>query len=199
SAVHENNRSCERHRERSYRRSRPECHCRTGIDEADFARRCLDHGQLQGNSAPRDESRPARHGQSRCHGPRIQREGRQLRQCQRSSFQPATSRKCDGQLCEGGAAHPRQNRPQSWRKRPPATTWNVGSAEGLDSAMSAAASTFDNADAWRPAVNPWIIALAVTLATFMEAVFSPASRRYWRIRFLPPNVAWHSPSMASPS
>ena len=36
--------------------------------------------------------------------------------------------------------------------------------------MSAAASTFDNADAWRPAVNPWIIALAVTLATFMEVM-----------------------------
>src|SRR5438445_6076093 len=36
--------------------------------------------------------------------------------------------------------------------------------------MSAAASTFDNADAWRPAVNPWIIALAVTLATFMEVL-----------------------------
>jgi MFS transporter, DHA2 family, multidrug resistance protein len=28
----------------------------------------------------------------------------------------------------------------------------------------------DNAEAWRPAVNPWIIALAVTLATFMEVL-----------------------------
>jgi DHA2 family multidrug resistance protein len=36
--------------------------------------------------------------------------------------------------------------------------------------MSAAAGTFDNADAWRPAVNPWIIAIAVTLATFMEVL-----------------------------
>lgn len=36
--------------------------------------------------------------------------------------------------------------------------------------MSAAAPTFDGADAWRPAVNPWIIALAVTLATFMEVL-----------------------------
>src|ERR1700739_3242384 len=36
--------------------------------------------------------------------------------------------------------------------------------------MSAAATTFDGADAWRPAVNPWIIALAVTLATFMEVL-----------------------------
>src|SRR6201997_480228 len=34
--------------------------------------------------------------------------------------------------------------------------------------MSAAAITLDDADAWRPAVNPWIIALTVTLATFME-------------------------------
>ena len=28
----------------------------------------------------------------------------------------------------------------------------------------------DQADAWRPSVNPWIIALAVTLATFMEVL-----------------------------
>jgi len=36
--------------------------------------------------------------------------------------------------------------------------------------MSAAAVPIDQADAWRPAVNPWIIALAVTLATFMEVL-----------------------------
>jgi len=36
--------------------------------------------------------------------------------------------------------------------------------------MSAAAATLDQADAWRPAVNPWVIALAVTLATFMEVL-----------------------------
>jgi DHA2 family multidrug resistance protein len=36
--------------------------------------------------------------------------------------------------------------------------------------MSAAAATLGNDDAWRPAVNPWIIALAVTLATFMEVL-----------------------------
>jgi DHA2 family multidrug resistance protein len=38
--------------------------------------------------------------------------------------------------------------------------------------MSAAAATLNqgSAEAWRPAVNPWIIALAVTLATFMEVL-----------------------------
>lgn len=36
--------------------------------------------------------------------------------------------------------------------------------------MSSATATMDNADAWRPAVNPWVIALAVTLATFMEVL-----------------------------
>ncbi len=36
--------------------------------------------------------------------------------------------------------------------------------------MSAAAVTLDPAQAWRPAVNPWVIALAVTLATFMEVL-----------------------------
>jgi len=36
--------------------------------------------------------------------------------------------------------------------------------------MSAATATFDQAEAWRPAVNPWIIAVAVTLATFMEVL-----------------------------
>jgi MFS transporter, DHA2 family, multidrug resistance protein len=36
--------------------------------------------------------------------------------------------------------------------------------------MSAASITMNDAEAWRPAVNPWIIALAVTLATFMEVL-----------------------------
>jgi DHA2 family multidrug resistance protein len=36
--------------------------------------------------------------------------------------------------------------------------------------MSSTTAALDNADAWRPAVNPWIIALAVTLATFMEVL-----------------------------
>ncbi len=36
--------------------------------------------------------------------------------------------------------------------------------------MSAATTTLDQADVWRPAVNPWIIAITVTLATFMEVL-----------------------------
>src|SRR5208282_2563818 len=38
--------------------------------------------------------------------------------------------------------------------------------------MSAAAVTLNNAnaEAWRPAINPWIIAITVTLATFMEVL-----------------------------
>jgi DHA2 family multidrug resistance protein len=36
--------------------------------------------------------------------------------------------------------------------------------------MSTAALTANDVDAWRPAVNPWIIAVAVTLATFMEVL-----------------------------
>src|SRR4051795_4207661 len=36
--------------------------------------------------------------------------------------------------------------------------------------MGAATATLDQADSWRPAVNPWVIALAVTLATFMEVL-----------------------------
>jgi DHA2 family multidrug resistance protein len=36
--------------------------------------------------------------------------------------------------------------------------------------MSSATATLDRADGSRPAINPWIIALAVTLATFMEVL-----------------------------
>src|ERR1043165_4835235 len=36
--------------------------------------------------------------------------------------------------------------------------------------MSAASVTMNAAEEGRPAVNPWIIALAVTLATFMEVL-----------------------------
>src|SRR5580658_4972056 len=38
--------------------------------------------------------------------------------------------------------------------------------------MSAAAAPLNdaNAEAWRPAINPWVIAMTVTLATFMEVL-----------------------------
>jgi DHA2 family multidrug resistance protein len=36
--------------------------------------------------------------------------------------------------------------------------------------MSTATLTMNTADDWKPAVNPWIIAIAVTLATFMEVL-----------------------------
>ena len=36
--------------------------------------------------------------------------------------------------------------------------------------MSSAALTADGAALPRPAVNPWVIAMAVTLATFMEVL-----------------------------
>src|SRR5438477_4530075 len=36
--------------------------------------------------------------------------------------------------------------------------------------MSSTTLTLDQTDEWRPAVNPWIIAIAVTLATFMEVL-----------------------------
>src|SRR5512137_685463 len=36
--------------------------------------------------------------------------------------------------------------------------------------MGAASITMNEAAEWRPAVNPWIIALTVTLATFMEVL-----------------------------
>jgi MFS transporter, DHA2 family, multidrug resistance protein len=36
--------------------------------------------------------------------------------------------------------------------------------------MSAGAAALDDADVWRPAINPWIIAITVTLATFMEVL-----------------------------
>ncbi|MGA9354373.1 MAG: DHA2 family efflux MFS transporter permease subunit [Terriglobales bacterium] len=36
--------------------------------------------------------------------------------------------------------------------------------------MSSASITMNDAEAWQPAVNPWVIALAVTLATFMEVL-----------------------------
>jgi MFS transporter, DHA2 family, multidrug resistance protein len=36
--------------------------------------------------------------------------------------------------------------------------------------VSAAAATFNPADDWRPPINPWIIAVTVTLATFMEVL-----------------------------
>ena len=64
-----------------------------------------------------------------------------------------------------------------FEQRPPVASRRIRHAQGLDSRMSAASGTMgqakgqteDHAD-WRPAVNPWVIALAVTLATFMEVL-----------------------------
>jgi DHA2 family multidrug resistance protein len=36
--------------------------------------------------------------------------------------------------------------------------------------MSAGSTTVGQPDVWRPAINPWIIAITVTLATFMEVL-----------------------------
>jgi len=36
--------------------------------------------------------------------------------------------------------------------------------------MSTASLTMNESAEWRPAFNPWVIALAVTLATFMEVL-----------------------------
>ena len=54
-------------------------------------------------------------------------------------------------------------------KRAHSAAGNVGRTEGLGE-MSSAALTADGAALPRPVVNPWVIALAVTLATFMEVL-----------------------------
>ena len=45
-----------------------------------------------------------------------------------------------------------------------------GLNRGLDQIMGAATLTMNDAAEWRSAVNPWVIAMAVTLATFMEVL-----------------------------
>src|SRR5262249_12831311 len=82
----------------------------------------------------------------------------------------ASARKRHGQLRESSAARPGQDRSRSGRKQrqlfaPRHVCGTKGVREMSISAAIPAPREFE-----RPAVNPWIIALTVTLATFMEVL-----------------------------
>ena len=78
------------------------------------------------------------------------------------------SGKCDRQFREDRAAHSRENRhrPRS-RSEPPFADRFVRVAGGLFSVSDEAPKADSD---WKPKGNPWLIAVAVTLAAFMEVL-----------------------------
>ena len=103
---------------------------------------------------------------------RLQRPRRQHRRRQRRALQPAAAGKRHRQLRESRAARAGEDRARSGREQgPPAAPGNVRGAEGVGAMSEAASGASGRARATAaPAVNPWIIALTVTLATFMEVL-----------------------------
>ena len=75
-----------------------------------------------------------------------------------------------GQLRESSAARAGENCSGSGREqRPQPATGNVRRTQGVREVSASAAITAPR-EFERPAINPWIIALTVTLATFMEVL-----------------------------
>ena len=83
-------------------------------------------------------------------------------------FAPAG--KCDGQLCKNRSAHSRKNCSRTGRKpESPASAGHERCARRIHP-MSTAASLPADQEIWRPKFNPWLIAVVVAMAAFMEVL-----------------------------
>src|SRR4029077_20659258 len=84
-------------------------------------------------------------------------------------IEPAAAGKCDGKLREGCAAPSGEDRLRTWpNQRPLSPARHVGHSKCQSA--DRARDSIPAQTAWRPPVNPWIIAVTVTLATFMEVL-----------------------------
>src|SRR5205823_5119263 len=110
----------------------------------------------------------------RCHRPRLQRRGRELRRRHRLALQPAAARERERQLREGRAAPPGAHLARSRAARAGAAAprdERGAQGEGPMSEWSAAESERrTHEEGFTGGFNPWVVALTVTLATFMEVL-----------------------------
>src|SRR6266849_8846140 len=138
------------------------------------------HGQAVGDrERPRDADRADEAGPEgvRARGrdrPGLQRRGRELRRRHRLALQPAAAGERERQLREGRAAHPRADHDRSRAARVGAAAprhERGAQGEGAMSEWSAAESERrTHEEGFTGGFNPWVVALTVTLATFMEVL-----------------------------
>ena len=113
---------------------------------------------------------PRHHSRGRLR-PRLSRQGGELGGRDGRAIQSFAAGKCHRQLREGCAAGTREDRARSEsEQRSSAAAGNVCGTESLGE-MSEAVSAMPARQLYvAPAINPWFIALTVTLATFMEVL-----------------------------
>src|SRR5262249_31230531 len=97
----------------------------------------------------------------------------------RLAFQPAPAGECDRELCENRAAHSSPNRSQPWaEQRSPPSSRHVGGSESVLGIAIHRAYMPEVTDPQpppaperlEPRFNPWLIAVVVALAAFMEVL-----------------------------
>ena len=107
-------------------------------------------------------------GRRRClRRPQLHRQGGEHRRRHGIAVQPAAARECQRQLRQGGPARAGEDRA---RRQPgsgaPAAAWHVRDADGVHPLTGAHTAV----GRMSTPVNPWIVAIAVMFATFMEVL-----------------------------
>src|ERR1700730_11466989 len=131
----------------------------------------MGHCEFQRDTTAQDEGRPARDDCGGCLRPRVPGPRGKHGRSYGRAIQPFAAGERPREFREGSPAYSCENcarfRPES---RSPAALRNVRGTEGLV-AMSEAAGTLPARQVYvPPEINPWFIALTVTLATFMEVL-----------------------------
>src|SRR5262249_11838169 len=127
------------------------------------ARERVGDGEFQGDTAERHAAGTKGHSESGCvRRQGVHRQSGQHRGCDRGAIQPAAAGKRDREFRESRPARAGQDRPgRRTGSGPPPASGNVRGANGIYEIGN-----------WTPMppVNPWIIAISVMFATFMEVL-----------------------------
>ena len=133
-----------------------------------------DHGKFQGDAASENEGGAAGEDQSGRLRSRIQRQSAAHGRRERREDELAAAGERDRKLRKSSPADSGSHRARSRsERRSSAAAWNVGSAGGagpVSSSTTLPAPPPVAPEVWKSKHNPWIIALVVTMATFMEVL-----------------------------
>src|SRR5262249_22592464 len=85
--------------------------------------------------------------------------------------QPVAAPERDWKLRQGGAADSREDRARAGRERRPSPpAWDERRPHGVPAMSAEPADGAAHEAVWRPKYNPWLIAVVVALAAFMEVL-----------------------------
>src|SRR5439155_6027242 len=152
---------------------------RPAADVAHAERRAVGHRELPGNADRADATGTARIRPRRRDRPRLRGYRRELRGRDRLPLRPAASGERERQLRQGRPAHSgaHQARARTAGDGTPASR-HVGRAQGPSAMTPKEAAAISPEESlritheqgWTGGHNPWVVALVVTMATFMEVL-----------------------------